>query len=505
MIDILIKSILILLIIFTPIAFGSMELWAFSIMELGILLIIILWAFQSAIFTVRSRGVAGAKDGHNPWPVQRGASFTGPQSAFVIVLLSFFLLLLLFQLLPLPSGILKILSPKTWELRQSLSFGDFQSAIRNQQSAISFVPFVTQINFFKWLTLIGLFIFLLRWKPLEQGGQTIRHLVIVVMILGVFESLYGMFEFFSGHGQILNLDEEGIVSAVTGTFINRNYFAGYLLMVLPLSIGYLFSREAGRRKIFMGWRDRLASLDGKTLLLGFSVIVMIVGLIFSASRMGISSLLLSFTLISFLFRNPQREKKFSKTSILIFGLALLWASWIGLDAVISRFFTSAEDFGFRWTIWANTFQILRDFPFFGSGLGTFTYIFPMYRSLHIQGLATHAENEFLQLASEVGLVGIGLLLILFLFLSYKAASGIRLLTQRDRGRYIGMGGLVGILALMFHSLVERNIQVPSNAFLYTVLWAIVFRISLTEKSAISTHKINQKNERNERDQKDQID
>jgi len=46
--------------------------------------------------------------------------------------------------------------------------------------------------------------------------------------------------------------------------------------------------------------------------------------------------------------------------------------------------------------------------------------------------------------------------------------------------------LVGILALMLHSLVERNIQIPSNAFLYTILWAIVLRIGLTEKGAIST-------------------
>jgi hypothetical protein len=40
-----------------------------------------------------------------------------------------------------------------------------------------------------------------------------------------------------------------------------------------------------------------------------------------------------------------------------------------------------------------------------------------------------------------------------------------------------MGGLVGILALMFHSLVERNIQVPANAFLYTFIFALVLRIS----------------------------
>jgi O-antigen ligase len=473
MLNFFIKLILIFLLVFTPIAFGSMELWAFSTMELGILLIIILWVIQNMVQgrSPESYMVQGTSSDPliNPSTHPRINPSTHPPINTLTVFLSLFLLLILLQLLPLPPGVLKILSPKTFEIRHQLLITNNQLSI----TTLSFVPFVTQVNFFKWLTLIGLFLFLLRWKPMGQSDRTMKQLIIVVMVVGVFESLYGMFEFFSGHGQILNLEEEGLVGSVTGTFINRNYFAGYLLMVVPLSIGYLFSREAAQSSTSMGWRHRLASLDGKTLLLGFGVIVMIVGLIFSASRMGISSLLLSFTLITFLFRDPQREKKFSKTSVLIFGLALLWAAWIGLDTVLSRFITSTEDFGFRWTMWANTFQILKDFPLFGSGLGTFVYIFPMYRSLHVQGLATHAENDFLQLASEVGLIGIGLLLILFLFLSYKAISGIRLLTPRDSGRYIGIGGLVGILALMFHSLVERNIQVPSNAFLYTILWAMV--------------------------------
>jgi O-antigen ligase len=410
--------------------------------------------------------------------VQCGAYFTGPQSAIVIVLLSLFLLLILFQLLPLPPGILKTLSPKTFELRNSLSSFDSQLLTLNSKFQISFFPFATQVEFFKWLTFIGLFFFLLHSKILDDKYRVMRQLIIVIMLVGVIESLYGMFEFFSGHKYILQRSMEDRMAFVTGTFINRNHFAGYLLMVIPLSVGFLFSREAmhiGRSK---GWRERLSSLDGKTLLIGFSVIMMILGLLFSASRMGISSLLLSFTLLSLLFRNPSKEHKFSRTSILILGLALLWAAWIGLDAVISRFLTSSEDFKGRWEFWVNTFQIFKDFPIFGSGLGTFAWVFPMYRSFHLIGIATHAENDFLQLGSEVGIVGIGLLLILFLFLLYKAISGIRLLSHRESRRYIAIGGLVGILALMFHSIVEKNIQVPSNAFLYTILWAIVLRISL---------------------------
>jgi O-antigen ligase len=472
----LIKLIIIGLLIFTPIAFGSMEIWASSLMELGILMIIILGIIQN-LFSLNS-------ELRTP-----NFQFRTLNSKLPTIFLSLFLLLVLFQMIPLPAGIMKALSPKTYELRQVLSPLSFEHSalslgpsVSSSPSALTFelslFPFATQIEFLKWFALIGLFLYLLHSNLLDHRYRITSQLIVVIMLVGVFESLYGMFEFFSGHRHILNLDWSALSSSVTGTFINRNYFAGYLLMVIPLSLGFLFSREAIRRGGFRGWRHQLSSLDGKTLLIGFSVIIMILGLLFSASRMGILSLLISFSLISLLFRGSQREQRFSRPSILILGLAFLWAAWIGLDAVISRFFDVSESLKDRWMIWLNTFQIFKDFPIFGSGLGTFIELFPMYRSFHIRGLVTHAENDFLQLASEVGLIGIVLLVILFFFFLIKGVSGIRSMSHRDSGRYIRIGGLVGILALMFHSLVERNIQVPANAFLYMVLWALVLRTSM---------------------------
>ena len=246
-------------------------------------------------------------------------------------------------------------------------------------------------------------------------------------------------------------------------------------MVIPLTVGFLFSRQVHRSGTDMGWRRRLSVLDGKSLLIGYSVIIMILGLLFSASRMGITSLLLSFSIIIILFRDPGGGEKFSKTSVLIVCLAIAWAAWIGLDAVISRFFAASESFKSRWTIWADTFRILKDFPLFGAGLGTFQQIFPMYQSVHVEGFFSHAENDFLQLASEIGLVGIGLLSIVFFYLFLKAVFLIRSLSRRNPKRYVGIGGLVGTLALIFHSTVERNIQVPANAFLFTLLLAMVLR------------------------------
>jgi O-antigen ligase len=221
----------------------------------------------------------------------------------------------------------------------------------------------------------------------------------------------------------------------------------------------------------------ISSLEGKNLLIGFGIILMILGLFFSASRIGIISLLLSFSLLAILFRDLQKGKWFSQTPMLVVGLALLWAGWIGMDAIISRFFTASGDLQLRRLIWGDTYQIFKDFPLLGSGLGTFAQIFPMYRSFHIQNIVTHAENDFLQLASDTGLIGISILLILFVYLLWKAISGIRSLSPRSPQRYIGMGGLVGVLALMFQSLVERNLQVPANALPFIIIWALILKIS----------------------------
>src|SRR4030042_7131015 len=117
-----ITLLLIFLILFTPIAFGAMELWAFSVMELGILFIIILWSLQSLIpRTPTSPPVRQAGELHTFNPQLKILN-----SPLTIVLLSLFLLLILFQMISLPSGILKIISPKTFALRQSLSISNFE-------------------------------------------------------------------------------------------------------------------------------------------------------------------------------------------------------------------------------------------------------------------------------------------------------------------------------------------------------------------------------------------
>jgi O-antigen ligase len=190
--------------------------------------------------------------------------------------------------------------------------------------------------------------------------------------------------------------------------------------------------------------------------------------------MGIACLLLSFSVIALLFRDLHGGRRFSRTLLFILALAVVWAAWLGLDVVIGRFFTAVDDFKLRPMVWKDTFRIFKDFPLLGTGLGTFTQIFPMYQSFHMEAIITHAENDFLQLASETGLLGAAVLLSIFIYFIFKAFSTMGSLAFSPK-KYLATGILVAILGLMLFSLMERNIQVTANAFLFVFIVVLLLK------------------------------
>jgi len=207
MINYAIEVLLILLLIFTPIAFGSQLLWAFSLMELGILLIIILGAVKVMSDRVSVKSPKGSNQLLVTRPTTDNESLiTNNYVLITTVVLSLFLGLVLFQMVPLPEGIVRLISPKTYELRNQLSVITSSTNTQSQFITLSLFPFATKVEFFKWLALAVVFIFLLRWKLSDNRYRIMNHLIIAIFLVGVFQSLYGIFEFFSGHRHILNME-----------------------------------------------------------------------------------------------------------------------------------------------------------------------------------------------------------------------------------------------------------------------------------------------------------
>ncbi len=95
------------LILFTPIAFGSVHPWAFSIMEAVIFLLVIVW-MGKLLLGVRRQELGVRSSGPFMPPLLRLAPYALP--------LTLFLALVVVQLLPLPPSLLRFLSPSTYRL-----------------------------------------------------------------------------------------------------------------------------------------------------------------------------------------------------------------------------------------------------------------------------------------------------------------------------------------------------------------------------------------------------
>ena len=133
--------------------------------------------------------------------------------------------------------------------------------------------------------------------------------------------------------------------------------------------------------------------------------------------------------------------------------------------------TDSRSVAARTGIWEDTLRMAADFPFFGTGFGTFAEVYPGYQTAHAGSTVLFAHNDWVQLLAEGGLAGT--LAVLALIGAYAAAAAKRLARRRDREAiFLGLGGLGGLLAFLLHSFTEFNAHIPANALWFTVLAAL---------------------------------
>ena len=111
----------------------------------------------------------------------------------------------------------------------------------------------------------------------------------------------------------------------------------------------------------------------------------------------------------------------------------------------------------------------------GYGSGTFDLVYPTFQSFVVDSVINHAHNDYLELLSETGLIGAGLI-AWFLVLVYRKASK-QLRPGAKTSDSVLIAVLAGITGLLVHSLVDFNFHIPANAALFLVMAAIAVTAS----------------------------
>ncbi|MCP4665412.1 MAG: hypothetical protein GY849_03510 [Deltaproteobacteria bacterium] len=246
---------------------------------------------------------------------------------------------------------------------------------------------------------------------------------------------------------------------MSSTFGNPNHLAGYMEMALPIAVG----------SILTGVRRNVAGLIITIILL------MLLVLILTLSRGGwIGAFVgLSFMTMALLTDRYASNKKL----IIVLAAGFLFTIFVVFSSthVVKKILTleqvdTTPNFSFRVIVWKATVEMIKDYPLLGAGPGTFATVFSQYQPPS-QGRYFYAHNDYLHFTAELGLVFIPIVAWMIILLYRRGFKKLKNESRLVRGTTLG--ALCGITAILVHSISDFNLQIPSNALLFTLLAALV--------------------------------
>jgi O-antigen ligase len=260
-------------------------------------------------------------------------------------------------------------------------------------------------------------------------------------------------------------------------------------MIIPLTIGLIIARIDLFSFAGMKIKEKILRLAEKglavNLLLSFSIIGMSLAVLFSKSRSGIFIMVFTFILMFeftvFYFAKQKQQEEWITTFLKILFITIIVISlYIGIGATLERFALNEVLKADRVPVWNFTLRIISDFPLFGSGLGTYASVYLAYEDRGRMAIYDHAHNDYLEYLSDLGIIGVLLLLGGILFIIIKAFSVWRI-RGHPEVKGLAMGGIVAVINILIHSITDFNLKIPANILLFTVILSLTIVIAFYKK------------------------
>jgi O-antigen ligase len=377
------------------------------------------------------------------------------------------------QLLPLSREAIGRISPQTVSF---LSEYSLQFATGNTRHALSINPPATAASLLGFVVLATYFLGLASMLTRAERSALAGKLLLVavpVALVGILGKTYDnglMYGFW--------MPEAGTTANAFGPFVNRNHFAGWMLMMISVGMGFFCAEtERSLRSVGSGLRKRLLWFSStganRLILTGTGVVVMAMALVWTLSRSGILSLVCA--VIAFvLLPSHHHAEGIRRRVFIVFVLTstvLISLQWRGLE-LLHYWFRDTTDVKSRLAAWRDAWRVIVNFPLTGTGIGTYPVAMLLYQQNNPGLHFARAHNDYLQLAAEGGL----LVLLPSLWL-IAVGSGVLIRTLRKTDvdptdYWIRAGASIGMLAAGIQECVEFSLRIPANSLLFATLAAL---------------------------------
>ena len=288
------------------------------------------WAYWPLAMICAVTGIVGLRADRTAGAMRDGA---GVSRRLSIVLGAVGAAMLL-QIVPLPLAWLRTISPQTIGVLADTDFNYGAGLVRFH--ALSLDPASTGAA----LALYGSFAMMLVGMARVFGidREASRRFIEVLTVFGVVLALVGIVQKPLYTGKVLGIWEPEAVGIPFGPFVNRNHFAGWMLMALPLALGLLCAGlEQGMRGLRPGLRYRILWLSSpeasRLILLGAAALVMAMSLVLTMSRSGISALMVSLMLMGWIIaRGVKGRSRRTAAGVFLVVLFVTAIGWVGADS-----------------------------------------------------------------------------------------------------------------------------------------------------------------------------
>jgi O-antigen ligase/tetratricopeptide (TPR) repeat protein len=286
----------------------------------------------------------------------------------------------------------------------------------------------------------------------------IKRILNAILMAGAGIALFGILQYL-GVADRSWWDKPLFLSA---TYVNHNHFAGLMEFTIPLSVGMVLSaKDTGRKFLYI-----------------YCFLMLCTAFLLSMSRGGWLSLTVSMIFMTAMILRKNRARFiFFVFVLLIITLGLFISNTDYVHSLFERVSSYGElDFEGRLEIWKGAAGIIKDNWLLGTGPGTFIYNFPKYRPAGFNAFANYAHNDYLQIASEMGIFAL-CLMIFIIWRIFKKALMTHRIARTSFKSWISLSLAAGVLSLSLHGLGDFNFYIPANVIIFTVFSALIFNIS----------------------------
>jgi O-antigen ligase len=355
---------------------------------------------------------------------------------------------------------------------QTLSLGTRTEANLPVWNAISADPYQTRFFALQMLALTAFLALLYRYADSERR---IRVLVYAVLAIAVASAVFGILR------QTTQQDTGFLLPLLRknqgyGQFINKNHFVYLMDMAFGLGLGIVLGGGVKRDRLMIYvallvpiWIALvLANSRGGVLAMIMQIVVAV----------------LLITSVRGLSENYQLQRiaqsavlRTALLVVLVAGVAL-GTLWVGGDRLASNFEGASSEFtsdtlrqgASRNEIWRATLKMFAAHPIVGVGLGGYWIAITAFHDA--SGLMTpqEAHNDYLELLSSGGVIGFALGVWFVVAVIRKARKN--LLADVSYMRAVRLGAILGMVGVAAHSLVDFGLHIIVNAAMFLTLIAL---------------------------------